>query len=349
MAAKIDEVDYAVLAEELGYARVWVADSPMLWSDCYATMALIARATSRIGVGTGVAVAGLRLAPVTAAAHATINRLAPGRVFCGIGSGNTAMRILGRKPMPIARFEEHLKELRPLLRGDESVLRHGEALLPTRHVMADAGFVAFAPPMPMYVSAFGPKSMALAARHGDGVVIGVSTPEAMRSVWQLLDAGAGRPVDRATFHTAALSTMVVLEPGEAVDSERVKAECGAFAMAVVHYAYEQWSQYGVEPPAFLAGIWDDYTALLDKVPADRRHLRIHLGHNCWVEPEEERFLTPEVLQNGCMVGTAEALAERIDALGHAGLHELMLLPTLATKEKVLRDVAAKVKPLLPTP
>ena len=71
------------------------------------------------------------------------------------------MRILGRKPMSIARFEEHLKELRPLLRGDEAVLRHGEALLPTRHVMPDAGFVAFAPPIPMYVSAFGPKSMAL--------------------------------------------------------------------------------------------------------------------------------------------------------------------------------------------
>src|SRR5436190_4896722 len=349
MAAKVDEIDYAVLAEELGYARIWVADSPMLWSDCYATMALIARATSRIGVGTGVAVAGLRLAPVTAAAHATINRLAPGRVFCGIGSGNTAMRILGRKPMSIARFEEHLKELRPLLRGDESVLRHGEALIATRHVMPDAGFVAFAPPMPMYVSAFGPKSMALAARHGDGVVIGVSTPDAMEAVWRLLDAGAGRAVDRATFHTAALSTMVVLEPGEAVDSERVKAECGAFAMAVVHYAYEQWSQYGVPPPAFLAGIWDDYTAMLDKVPAERRHLRIHLGHNCWVEAEEERFLTPAVLSNGCMVGTADDLAERLDALAVAGLHELMLLPTLATKDGVLRDIAAKVMPAVTAP
>jgi len=348
MAAKVDEVDYAVLAEELGYSRIWVADSPMLWSDCYATMALIAQATSRIGVGTGVAVAGLRLAPVTAAAHATINRLAPGRVFCGIGSGNTAMRILGRKPMSIARFEEHLKELRPLLLGDEAVLRHGEALLPTRHVMQDAGFVAFDPPMPMYVSAFGPKSMALAARHGDGVVIGVSTPEAMDTIWNLLDAGAGQPVDRATFRTAALSTMVVLEPGEAVDSDRVKAECGAFAMAVVHYAYEQWSQYGVQPPAFIGGIWDDYVALLAKVPAERRHLRIHLGHNCWVEPEEERFLTPDVIANGCMVGTADALAERVTALAAAGLHELVLLPTLATKEAVLRDVAAKVMPLVVT-
>ena len=349
MAAKVDEIDYAVLAEELGYARLWVADSPMLWSDCYATMALVARATTRIEIGTGVAVAGLRLAPVTAAAHATINRLAPGRVFCGIGSGNTAMRILGRKPMSIARFDEYLGELRPLLRGEESVLRHGEALLPTRHVMQDAGFVAFDPPMPMYVSAFGPKSMALAARHGDGVVIGVSTAAAMRTVWQLLDAGAGQAghtLDRETFHTAALTTMVVLEPGEAVDSDRVRAECGAFAMAVVHYAYEQWSQYGVEPPAFLSGIWDDYVAMLAKVPDQRRHLRIHLGHNCWVEPEEERFLTREVLENGCMVGTADDLAERVGALHDAGLHEIMLLPTLATKERVLRDVAEKVMPLL---
>ena len=126
MAAKIDEVGYGVVAEELGFARIWVADSPMIWSDATPRWRS-SPGTSRIGIGTGVAVAGLRLAPVTAAAHATINRLAPGRVFCGIGSGNTAMRILGRKPMSIARFEEHLKELRPLLRGEEAVLRHGEA------------------------------------------------------------------------------------------------------------------------------------------------------------------------------------------------------------------------------
>ena len=140
--------------------------------------------------------------------------------------------------------------------------------------------------------------------------------------------------------------MVVLEPGEAVDSDRVRTECGAFAMAVVHYAYEQWSQYGVEPPPFLSGIWDDYVAMLATVPEQRRHLRIHLGHNCWVEPEEERFLTREVLENGCMVGTADDLAERVGALHDAGLHEIMLLPTLATKERVLRDVAEKVVPLL---
>ena len=32
MAAKIDDIDYAVLAEELGFSHVWVADSQMIWS-----------------------------------------------------------------------------------------------------------------------------------------------------------------------------------------------------------------------------------------------------------------------------------------------------------------------------
>jgi alkanesulfonate monooxygenase SsuD/methylene tetrahydromethanopterin reductase-like flavin-dependent oxidoreductase (luciferase family) len=353
MAAQVDEIDYAVLAEELGYARIWVADSPMLWSDCYTTMGLIARATSRIGIGTGVAVAGLRLAPVTAAAHATVNRLAPGRVFCGIGSGNTAMRILGRKPMSVARFDEYLTELRPLLDGDESMLREGSTVLPTRHVMQEAGFVAFEPRMPMYVSAFGPKSMALAARHGDGVVLGgVNQPEDVKTVWQLLSAGAqkaGRTLDRSNFRTTLLGTMVVLEPGEAVDSDRVKAECGAYAMAVVHYVYEQSRQYGQTPPDAFAGIWDEYAAMIARVPEERRHLRIHLGHNCWVEPEEERFLTKEVIDAGCIVGTATQLVDRLAAMDEAGLDEIMILPTLATKEKVLRDVATKVAPRLRKP
>ena len=94
-----------VLAEQLGFSHVWVADSQMLWSDCYATMALIAARTERIKIGTGVAVAGTRTSAVTAAAHATINRLAPGRVFCAVGTGNTAMRVMGARPMPIAEFE----------------------------------------------------------------------------------------------------------------------------------------------------------------------------------------------------------------------------------------------------
>ena len=94
LASQITDVDYAVLAEELGFDDLWFADSQMIWSDVYAVMALAAARTSRIRIGTGVAVAGTRSVAVTAAAHATISAIAPGRVFCGIGTGNTAMRVM---------------------------------------------------------------------------------------------------------------------------------------------------------------------------------------------------------------------------------------------------------------
>ena len=144
VASAIDDIEYAVLAEELGYSHLWFADSQMLWSDCYATMALAAARTERIKIGTGVAVAGTRSSAVTAAAHATINRLAPGRVFCAVGSGNTAMRVMGARPMPIAEFERYIEELRILLDGGEADVAFRGGVRPVRHVMPDAGFVDFA-------------------------------------------------------------------------------------------------------------------------------------------------------------------------------------------------------------
>ena len=95
VAAKIDDVGYITHAENLGYSHAWVADSQMIWSDCYAVLALAAQQTRTINIGTGVSVAGTRIAPVTAHSIATINRLAPSRTFLGIGTGNTAMRIMG--------------------------------------------------------------------------------------------------------------------------------------------------------------------------------------------------------------------------------------------------------------
>src|SRR5690606_26719401 len=93
VASHIGDIDYAVRAEELGYSHAWFADSQMIWSDCYATLALAAHRTSRIKLGTGVAVSGTRPPAVHAAGIATINALAPGRTFFGVGAGNTAMRI----------------------------------------------------------------------------------------------------------------------------------------------------------------------------------------------------------------------------------------------------------------
>lgn len=350
VASHIGDVDYVVRAEALGYSHAWLADSQMLWSDCYATLALAADRTSRIRLGTGVAVSGTRPAPVHAAGIATINALAPGRTFCGIGAGNTAMRVMGQPPHRIREFDAYLETLRPLLCGEEAMMgpltegASGEA--PIRHIMPDRGFVNFSDPIPLYVSGFGPRSLGLAGKHGDGAVLAFPGNSAvMQNYWRMIEEGArkgGREIDRDRFYVTALTTMVVLDEGEAVDSDRVKAECGAMAMATVHYAYDQWRNFGHQPPGALREIWDDYCALLASYPEQRRHQRIHAGHNCWVLEEEERFLTPEVLQASSMIGTREQLLDRLRDLAGAGLNQVMILPNFDTRYDVLQRVGRDI-------
>jgi 5,10-methylenetetrahydromethanopterin reductase len=95
--------------------------------------------------------------------------------------------------------------------------------------------------------------------------------------------------------------------------------------------YDQFRNFGQEPPSALANIWDDYTASMASLPEDRVHLRIHRGHNCWVVPEEEKYLTPEVLEASCMIGTRDQLIERLGALSAEGLSQVMILPSWDTR------------------
>jgi alkanesulfonate monooxygenase SsuD/methylene tetrahydromethanopterin reductase-like flavin-dependent oxidoreductase (luciferase family) len=346
VASRPADIQYVADAERLGFTHAWMADSQMIWSDVYAMMALAAERTSTINIGTGVAVAGTRIAPVTAAAIATINELAPGRTFCGIGTGNTAMRIMGHPPLRIAEFDEYLTVLRSLLRGEETDFVWRGRVAPLVHLMPDEGFVRFDPPSPLYVSAFGPRSLDLAAKHGDGLITSVPpVPAFVRGLRQNLGelrGGHGRPDDRASFPIATLTTVAVLQPGEAVDSARIREQVGAFAIASLHYSYEQYRQFGRPPGAHLTDIWPDYLAAVEAVPEERRHLRTHLGHNCWVIPEEERFVTKELIETSCLVGTADDLRSRVADLDAAGLDQIVILPPLAAKEAVLADVAREL-------
>ena len=341
----IGDTNYIVRAEERGYSHAWLADSQMIWSDCYATLALAAYRTSKIKLGTGVAITGTRPASVNAAGIATINVLAPGRTFFGVGAGNTAMRVMGLPPHRIAKFESYLEELSPLLRGEESLLNYQGDQIPIKHIMPDKGFVNFEDPIPLYVSGFGPRSLGLAGKYGDGAVLALpSSPAVMESLWGLMESNSPPGFDRSNFYTTGLTAMIVQDEDEAIDSVRIKSECGAMVMASVHYAYDQWRNFGHQPPNAMSGIWEDYTRLLEDYPEDRRHQRIHLGHNCWVLPEEEKFVTPDLIRATCMVGTQDELIERLAALNEAGLNQVMNLPSFDPRFKVLEDIAEKIIP-----
>jgi 5,10-methylenetetrahydromethanopterin reductase len=342
--ANIDEIGFFPHVESLGYTSVWVADSQMLFADCYAVLALAARETRRLRVGPGTAICGTRIPPVQVAAMATLNRLAPGRVFLGIGTGNTAMRTLGQRPMRIAAFGDYLRVLAALLRGEAVDYTFNGTTRSIQMLLSEPGYGVLEPKIPLYVSGFGRRAMALAGEHGDGLVFaipprGVPVAEALGHVRQGAARG-GR--DLKGFHTCTLTSLALLEPGEPTDSDRIKASVGPNVMASVYYFYDEVQERGVDPPPFLRRIWKRYCALVADTPPERRHCRTHEFHYTKLHPGEAELIDGQLIRDTCLVGTAEEIVERVRALEHDGLQELMFATGNAAKWRLAEDFARQV-------
>lgn len=344
LMANIDEIGFFNHVEALGYDAVWVTDSQMLYSDCYAVLALAARQTRRLRLGPGTAICGTRIPPVHVAAMATLNRMAPGRVFLGIGTGNTAMRTMGQRPMRIAEYAEYLRVLAALLRGETVDYTFNGRTRPIRMLMHEREYMNLEPQIPLYVSGFGPRAMALAGEYGDGLVFaipprGVPVPEAMAHARQ----GASRASrDLAGFRNCALTNIVLLEPGEAADSDRVKALIGPNVMASVYYFYDEVQERGINPPPFLRRIWQRYCALVEQTPPEHRHFRTHEFHYTHLHPGEAELIDAQLIRDTCLVGEADELVERITELEKDGLQELMFATGIPGKWRQAEEFARQV-------
>ncbi len=342
--ADIDEIGFFSHAEALGYHSVWVADSQHMFSDVYAVLALAARQTTRLHIGPGTAICGTRIPPVQVAAMGTLNRLAPGRVFMGIGTGNTAMRTMGQKPMKMAEFNEYLRVLAALLRGEIVDYTFNGVTRPVKMLMRETQYMNLEPHIPLYVSGFGPRAMALAGEHGDGLIFaipprGVPVAEAMGHVRQGA-ARAGR--DMSGYRTCALVNVVLLQQGERADSDRVKAMIGPNVMASVYYFYDTVHKRGIAPPPFLARIWEPYCRLVEQTPPEHRHFRTHEFHYTRLHPGEAALIDEQLIRDTCLVGTADELIARIRALEADGLQELIFASGNQSKWGVAADFAAQV-------
>jgi 5,10-methylenetetrahydromethanopterin reductase len=344
--ANIDEIGFFSHVETLGYNSAWVADSQMLFSDCYAVLALAARQTTKLKLGTGTAITGTRIAPVQAAAAATLNRIAPGRIHIGIGTGNTAMRTMGQRPMRIAEYRAYLETLSALLRGETVDYDYNGVTRPVRLLMHDeTGYMNLKPKIPLYVSGFGPRAMGLAGEYGDGLVFaipprGVAVPEAMAHVRQGA-ARSGRDIG-SDFLNCALVNIALLEPGEAVDSDRVKRLIGPNVMASVYYFYDEVHERGVEVPDFLKPLWSRYCALVEDTAPELRHLRTHEFHYTYLHPGEAELIDADLIRATCLVGSADELVEQIQDLESQGLQEIMWATAVDAKWRFAEDFAKQV-------
>jgi alkanesulfonate monooxygenase SsuD/methylene tetrahydromethanopterin reductase-like flavin-dependent oxidoreductase (luciferase family) len=337
--------------ETMGYDCAWAADSQMLYSDAYATLALAAANTSRIRLGTGVSVAPVRLAPVTAHSIATINKLAPGRTFLGIGTGHTAMRVMGQDPMKAGPFRDYLRVLRALLHGEEVEYAppggDGRAI---RFLHADRGFIDVERPVAIYVAADGPLALKSAGAYGDGRVCSHNqTRTRLQKSLETMQQGAAS-VGRAfpkDFHTAALSYACVLKPGEKMTSDRVIDEIGPMAAATLHYWWELYQMNGDTSTVARScqDLWAEYLAFTEKMatPIEKRFQQVHFGHCAFLPAEERRFITEDLIRaTGGLVGTPDEIIAMLREREAMGLSEITLLPAMDTARQNLDDFARQV-------
>jgi alkanesulfonate monooxygenase SsuD/methylene tetrahydromethanopterin reductase-like flavin-dependent oxidoreductase (luciferase family) len=349
VATKIDDWKIFKFVEDLGYDHGWAPDSQMIWSDCYATLALAAASTSRIKLGTGVAIAPTRLAPVTAASIASIARLAPGRVFLGIGTGHTAMRVMGMRPMKAKPFREYLRVVCALLHDQEVEYTYGDETRAIRFLHRERKFIELDHPIPIWVAANGERALRAAGAYGDGRISALDEPEDMLRASLSTIAEGAKEVGRtlpADFHTAALTTACVLHPGERLTSERVIDQCGSQVAAAFHYAWESWRFTGDDHivPPHVRDLFGEYCEYVDKMstPEQKRYLQVHNGHCSFLVPAERRFIRPEAIKTWVLAGEPDEIIHRIRQAEAAGLREVTLLPPMDCHREVFRDFAEHV-------
>src|SRR5215471_21385837 len=214
-------------AEELGFTHAWFYDTQMLSADCFVAMAAAAVNTRRIRLGTGVLVPSNRIAPVAANALASLNKLAPGRIDFGVGTGFTARRAMGFGAVKIKAMEAYIGQVYGLLRGETVDFEMEGERRKIRFLNPDLGFYNTRDPIKLHLSAFGPRTRALTARLAAGwidfvsnVKAGTREVEAMRTEWQQ----AGHAL--ADLSATAFTLGCVLRDGEPADSARAMAQAG---------------------------------------------------------------------------------------------------------------------------
>lgn len=319
----IDEIGYVSHAENLGFSYAWFSDTHMIRSNIWATMAVAAQQTRTIRLGSGLAIPGLRLAPVAACGIATINRIAPGRTFFGTGTGNTAMRTMGQSPTRITEFAEYILVVKALLQGEETEYSLNGSSHPIRFQNVELGYIDIEHHIPIMVGGFGPRAQGLAGELGDGLITGIprggAIPQALANVKKGADK-AGRSLD--DFQTYALVNLLMLENGETLESERVIAECGPAIMANVHYLVDFVKETGRQPPDYIMPIWEEYMDFHMSRDEETRHQKMHASHYSYLDEDEARFVTPEIIRNFCIAGHPEEIVEQIRTLEKQGLNAM---------------------------
>ena len=344
IASASDSWKVAQRAEELGFTHAWFYDTQMITADPFVAMAAAALKTSKIRLGTGVLVPSNRIAAVTANAFATLNGLAPGRIDFGIGTGFSARRAMGLGAMRLAEMEEYIRVVYGLLAGDTVETPIESKPRKIRFLNPEIGLFNTKDPIPLHISAYGPRSQALTAKLDarwkcfiQDVPGGLGAIQGMKQAW----GAAGRPA--TDLYATAWVCGCVLQPGEPADSPRAMAQAGPRAATLLHRAadvdQQGWENTMQVEHEGIAEAVAGYVAMARNFePPDARYLFNHRGHFVFVKPEEKKFVTAELIRRTTFTATEQELKQRIEALRDAGWNQIVI-PIVPGEERALDDWA----------
>ena len=312
----IDEVHQrARRAEELGYDGIFLGESHLSSIDSFQTLASCAMITKHVLLGIAVTNMVFRHPTVIAGAAASLNEISRGRAIMGLGTGDGPVYSQGLRATSLKEFEEGIRTIRNLVRGNAASFTTGKIGI---------GFT-INQPVPIYVSAEGPKGLQLAGRSADGVILGTGFDlrvyQWAREQIRCGAAAAGRKENEIALIAAG---MLCVGNDGAEARKIVRNRIANRAHHNFRFTFE------TVPPEELEGVKKFMDGFDVMKPMEDR-----------VDPE---LVNDYLVERFSIAGNPRECVERIEELRAAGVEHLMLTPARKVYGETVDAFATKVIP-----
>ncbi len=322
-------VDLAVRAENYGFSHVWTFDSHILWQEPFVIYSQILAATRQVIVGPMVTNPATRDWTVTASLFATLNDMYGNRTVCGIGRGDSAVRVTNGRPTTLATLRESIEVIRALTNGGECEYNGSTIRFPW----------GARSQLEMWVAAYGPKALALTGEVGDGFILQLAdtaiakwTIDAVRSA----ASDAGRNPDDVTICVAAPAYVT---DGSAEQLAHGRDQCRWFGGMVGNHVADIVGRYGTDGAAGVP------TALTEYIKGRQGYDYNEHGK---AGNTHTSFVPDEIVDRFCIIGPVEHHLERLEELKALGVDQFSVYLQHDDKDRTLSTYGEKVIPMLKT-
>ncbi len=315
-------VDLARRAESLGFTHGWTFDSHVLWQEPFVIYSQMLSATNRMIVGPMVTNPGTRDWTVTASLFATLNDMFGNRTVCGIGRGDSAMRVIGEQPCRLATLSEAMGVIKNLAEGREA-LHNG-----TRLHFPWAGRSE----LKMLMAAYGPKALHLCGSRTDGFILQLADPTIAR--WTI--AAVRRAAEEAGRDPDGLYICVAAPAYVGDDIDHQREQCRWFGGMVGNHVADLVARYGDQG----AGV---PRALTDYI-AGRKGYDYH-GHGK-AGHDHTDFVPDEIIDRFCLLGDEQAHLTRLRELESLGVDQFAIYLMHDRKDETLNAYGQRIIPAM---